>query len=121
MIDKFAGKAYDKLDPKDRAKIENLVSKEVSSRLKDDIHIDTFNNLVKDRTDELVKKYVGDMIKKNSEKVIEKTLGEIKGPYSPSAIEKSIRESLLESPEYDMAIETTVKELVKEVEAAVPQ
>jgi len=120
VIDKFAGKAYENLDPKDRAKIEDLVGKEVSSRLKDDIHIDTFNNLVKDRTDELVKKYVGDMIKKNSEKVIEKTVGEIKGQYSPTAIEKSIRESLFESPEYNEAIETTVKELVKEVEAAAP-
>ena len=120
VIDKFAGSAYEKLDPKDRAKIEDLVGKEVSSRLTDDIHIDTFNNLIKDRTDELVKKYVGDMIKKNSEKVIEKTVGEIKGPYSPTAIEKSIRESLFESPEYKEAIEVSVRELVKEVEAATP-
>ena len=117
-IDKYADGAFDKLSPDDRGKIEDLVSKGVSKRLTDDIHIDAFNREIKDKTDEIVKKYVGDMLKKNSELVIQKTIADMDGPFTPKAVEQKIRDNLLSSPEKDEAVEKAISDLVKQCQAA---
>lgn len=113
VIDKYAEGAIEKLASSDMAKIEELALKETLNQLDPAVKKE-FYDQVQERTEELAKKYVGDMIKKNGEKAVEYILPSYSGPFDPKAIDKAIRDYMFSSPEMKEAFNKTAAQIVKE-------
>lgn len=92
IIGDFAKKASSKLDAKDKQKIWDVVLKELSKQAKGDtIHIGAIN----DRAKDLVEKIINDQVAKNLDQVIAEIYDRVKGPMSPAAFEKELRDKLI--------------------------
>ena len=113
VIEKFAKNASSSLDEKDRQKIWNLVHKELTKQAKGD---DIFIGQIEKNTKALVDKCINDLIAKNFEKVLDTVVSSWKGPMSPAALEKKLREKMLEPANVKSVVTQVTPKAKKELQ-----
>jgi len=111
IVDKYTKGNKIPISDKDRKKISDGVMKQVAKNLKGATHIKEVEKQVKATVDEMLEKVVANTTTKSIEKIIEGIFSDAKGPMSPKALDKAIRDEIM-LPKF---LEKYTSELTKEV------
>lgn len=114
VIEKVSKNAAKNLDPKDRQKIRDLVRKELKKQKVDDAGFVA----VWERSMSLAEKTINDSIGKSLDGVLDAVVASWKGPMSPAALEKKLREKMMEDATSDRVVKAIAKDLKEKMEKA---
>ena len=112
VIEKFSKNAAKSLSANDRQKIRDLVRKELKKQKVDDSGFVA----VWERSMALAEKTINDSISKSRDGIIDAVVAAWKGPMSPAALEKALREKMMEGSTKDNVVKDLTKVMKDKVQ-----